>query len=188
MDEDRNRHRKVYAKGYFDGLEAGRTEMTPARFQSVFSGQSTVAKKIFEMVPIQEAWAPVQISSALTRVTKSTVDRRVLDGCLTALKDAGLIKEPRRGEFQRIEVREKEEAKVPKTEVATFVGTIASTPKSPIAILSTIAARLGAVNDEVKKIASDIETAALVIEEDMTENEENLGKLRQLQSILKSLA
>ncbi|MFM0243797.1 hypothetical protein [Paraburkholderia sediminicola] len=122
------------------------------------------------------------------------MDFKILQGCINSLKDSALIRETSRGMFQRVEVKEKLEEPMPRTELAKSTiapitdRTLATAPtKTPIEILSEISARVVALNGELKKIASDIETAAIVIEEGMAENEENLGKLKQLQSILKSL-
>jgi predicted transcriptional regulator len=194
MNADPNQHRKVYAKGFFDGVEAANRTMTPTRYQATLSGQTSVAKKVYEHVPALEAWTAIQISQALTRATKSQMDFKILQGCLKALRESGLIRETQRGMFQRVDVKEKLEEPLPRSEPAKSVvapispsAPMAAPTKTPIEILSEISARVVALNGELKKIASDIETAAIVIEEGMAENEENLGKLKQLQSILKSL-
>ena len=197
MESNHSDHRKVYAKGYFDGVAAAEGSMTPSRYQANLNGQTSVARKVFELVPIKEAWTPIEIVAALNRATKSSMDFKVLTGCLNTLKESGLVREPTRGHFQRVEVKEKEERMVdfnarpivtPKSPVSAAAPAPAPAAKSPIEILSEISGRLVGVNAEIKRIASDIETAALVIEEGMAANEENLGKLRQLQSILKSLS
>lgn len=194
MDDPRQGHRKIYAKGYFDGMAAAEGSMTPSRYQANLNGQTSVARKVFELVPIKEAWTALEIVAALNRATKSSMDFKVLQGCLNTLKESGLVREPKRGHFQRVEVKEKAEEKMVDFNARPIVTprlpvSAPSVPaKTPIEILSEISGRLVGVNAEIKRIASDIETAALVIEEGMAANEENLGKLRQLQSILKSLS
>lgn len=189
--------------------------MTPAKYQSALNSQSAIAKKVLEMVPIQEAWSRNEIASNLRRVTKSSPDVAVLDGCLIRLKDAGLIRERQTGLYQRVEIREREvlhvatETKI-KTQVAadgrTFIagmgigvdntgGTVehcasasASMPaKSPIDILSALSERVRAAATSMLVLASDIETAALTIEQTNAESNANVDKLRQLQALLKSL-
>lgn len=63
---------------------------------------------------------------------------------------------------------------------------------SPIEILGELSGEVVALADEfsgrLKKLAAKIEEAALTIEQEREANVENLGKLRQLQSILKSLS
>lgn len=66
------------------------------------------------------------------------------------------------------------------------------TEQSPIEILGELSDEVVALADEfgarLKKLAAKIEEAALTIEQEREANVENLGKLRQLQSILKSLS
>lgn len=162
--------------------------MTPAKYQSALNAQSAIAKKVLEMVPIQDAWSRSEIASHLRRVTKSSPDVAVLDGCLVRLKDAGLIRERQTGLYQRVEVREREVLHVAietKTEPKGVTGALA---KSPIDILSGLAERARSLATSVVVLASDIETAALTIEQGNAESNANLDKLRQLQALLKSLA
>ncbi|AXK61521.1 hypothetical protein [Burkholderia sp. IDO3] len=162
--------------------------MTPAKYHAAFSGLSAIAKKVLEMVPIQEAWSRSEIAGHLLRVTKSSPDAAVIDGCLGRLKDSGLIREASRGRYQRIEVREREVLKVPEQKSTEAI--VATEPQAilPIEILSQLADRTRALATQIVMLASDIETAALTIEQGNAENAANLEKLRQLQSLLKSLA
>lgn len=162
--------------------------MTPARFHAAVCGQSAIAKKVLEMVPIQEAWSRSEIALNLRRVTKSSPDVAVLDGCLARLKDAGLIRESQKGKYQRIEIREKEAADVSTAKrEEPFVKAIEPS-KSPIDILSGLSERVRKMATDLVELASDIETAALTIEQGNAESNANLEKLRQLQALLKSLA
>ncbi|VWD12513.1 MULTISPECIES: hypothetical protein [Burkholderia] len=162
--------------------------MTPAKYQAALSGLSAIAKKVLEMVPIQEAWSRSEIAGHLLRVTKSSPDTAVIDGCLGRLKDSGLIREASRGRYQRIEVREREVLKVPEQKSAETIAATEPQEILPIEILSQLAERTRALATQIVILASDIETAALTIEQGNAENAANLEKLRQLQSLLKSLA
>ncbi|HDR9358143.1 TPA: hypothetical protein QDB44_004039 [Burkholderia vietnamiensis] len=162
--------------------------MTPAKYQAALSGLSTIAKKVLDMVPIQEAWSRSEIAGHLLRVTKSSPDAAVIDGCLGRLKDSGLIREPSRGRYQRVEVREREVLKVPVQKPEEAGNAPVEQSILPIEILSKLAERARTVATELVMLASDIETAALTIEQGNAENAASLEKLRQFQSILKSLA
>jgi hypothetical protein len=162
--------------------------MTPAKYQSALNSQSAIAKKVLEMVPIQEAWSRNEIASSLRRVTKSSPDVAVLDGCLIRLKDVGLIRERQPGLYQRVEIREREVLHVA-AEMKGETKDVANAPaKSPIDILSGLSERARAMATSIVMLASDIETAALTIEQGNAESNANLEKLRQLQALLKSLA
>ncbi|RQV20645.1 hypothetical protein DF039_12455 [Burkholderia cenocepacia] len=162
--------------------------MTPAKYHAALSGLSAIAKKVLEMVPIQEAWSRSEIAGHLLRVTKSSPDAAVIDGCLGRLKDSGLIREASRGRYQRIEVREREVLKVPEQKSEEAVAATEPQAILPIEILSQLAERTRGLATQIVMLASDIETAALTIEQGNAENAANLEKLRQLQSLLKSLA
>ena len=59
--------------------------------------------------------------------------------------------------------------------------TTATEPRAPMAILSDLAARL-------KALADDLETAALEIDEHIAAKDVDAAKLKQLQTLLKSLS
>jgi hypothetical protein len=163
--------------------------MTPAKYQSALSAQSAIAKKVLEMVPIQDTWSRNEIASHLRRVTKSSPDVAVLDGCLARLKDAGLIREHgQRGLYQRVEIREREIVQVPTVKPVESSAPAMESAKSPIDILSGLSERARSLATSIVILASDIETAALTIEQGSAESNANLEKLRQLQALLKSLA
>ncbi|MCA8430054.1 hypothetical protein [Burkholderia seminalis] len=162
--------------------------MTPAKYQAALSGQSAIAKKVLEMVPIQEAWSRAEIAGHLLRVTKSSPDPAVIEGCLGRLKDSGLIREPSRGRYQRVEVREREVLQVPVQKSEITIAPPEVQAALPIEILAKLSERARSLATELVMLASDIETAALTIEQDNAENAANLEKLRQFQSLLKSLA
>ncbi|MBM2769905.1 hypothetical protein [Burkholderia anthina] len=164
--------------------------MTPAAQRKRLEGQATIAKKVFEVVPIRDAWSIHQMMSHLTKITKSHIDYRVMQGCLSALKDSGLVREPQRGFFQRVEVREE----TVKTEVQGEIDvpnlkteSKPAAPASPIDVLDGIAGRLRRLRDDADTLASDIETAALVIAEQGSETQAAVMKARQLQQLLQEL-
>ncbi|MFM0210431.1 hypothetical protein PQQ96_23800 [Paraburkholderia sediminicola] len=161
--------------------------MTPAKYQSALNAQSAIAKKVLEMVPIQEAWSRNEIASNLRRVTKSSPDVAVLDGCLVRLKDAGLIRERQTGLYQRVEIREREVLHVATEISVEHIEVVSAPAKSPIDILSALSERVRTVATSMLVLASDIETAALTIEQANAESNANVDKLRQLQALLKSL-
>ena len=149
--------------------------ISAARHTELLSAQSAIARKVFDVVPIQEAWTAQQIGGALQQQTRSSLHFRTLEGCLNTLKEAGLIEEPRRAYFRRIMPREPLKA-VPMTKPEETPAQMGA-----VELLTDIAAR-------ARRLADDIEAAAEVIVEQSQSNEEALKKLTQLQSILKSLA
>ncbi|WP_321953124.1 hypothetical protein [Paraburkholderia bannensis] len=162
--------------------------MTPAKYQAALCGQSAIARKVLEIVPIKEAWSRTEIAATLKRVTKSTPDTAVIDGCLARLKDAGLIRERSAGVYQRIEIREKEAAIVATAIEVKPRLQANEQPAAPIDVLGRLSSRVRELATQMVVLASDIETAALTIEQANESSSDEIGKLRQLRDVLKSLA
>lgn len=159
--------------------------MTPEKQKQKLAGQTAVAQKIFQFVPVGEEWTAAQVSHALSRTTGSRVDPKVLAGCLLTMADAGLVRATNRGTFQRAAVSQPSTtpATPKKEETVTLKTTEPSKPaaSSALDLLAGIAKKLGDIKQE-------LETAALAIEESAAKNAEDVAKLHQLQALLKGLA
>jgi hypothetical protein len=150
-----------------------------ARQRVLLSSQTAVAKKVFELVPIQEAWTAQEIQGALQRATRSSMDFRLLGGCLNTLKDAGLVAEPKPGHFERVKLREANTT-MGKT-FEPLVPLVLTRPKTASAeMLTELAGR-------ARQLADDLDAAANAINEESEQNAASLKTLAQLQGLLKSL-
>lgn len=213
-----NPHQKVYARGYFDGMRAAgvntvgmiieRAAMNEAKFNSIYNGLSSVAKKVYQSVPISSIWSAAQIHRELLR-TGCAGDMKVTAGCLNTLLSSSLILEPRKGEFQRVAVRKKSDSSAEKMdEQGTGLKALSAiiensrkvdskeikmppkteqSPKDPIDKLSLLSAKALQISESLKTLANDIDNAALEISEQMSSSDAETTKLRQLQQLLKSL-
>lgn len=160
--------------------------MNEARFSSIFNGLTTVAKKVFEAVPIGDAWTAQQIRSELIR-QGSMRDAHIVSGCINTLVNAGLIIERPRGSFRRVEILKKFESSIssesvneaPRKEPKTM--TLPSKPQQDISSID----RLAILARQLKLLAGELETAAIEIEEQNAANAEGRKKLQQLQELLK---
>lgn len=177
--------------------------MTPGKLQKILQGQTALARKVFEVVPIKEAWPASQIRHSLKEVERSNADLHTVRGCLATLREIGLVREPEPGCFQRHAVRTPQPT--PKKEVITMqkaavapqiaqpAAPASATPasKSPLEILGNLSSQIAALADDfstrLKQLAAQVEEAALTIEQEQEGNAQSLEKLKQLQSILKSL-
>lgn len=196
-------HRKVYAKGYYDGLNA-REAMTPQKLDQKLEGQTIIARKVFDAVPIEGPWNANQVAQEVKRATGTNPDPHTLRGCLNSLKSAGLVRECSPGHWQRVHTHSRDRSPaaelkevkklmvVPKPESAP--------PKLPeagkngnsgnidaIGKLSAIAVAARNIGRSCNELATEIEDTALAIQGGIEANEGNLEKLKQLQSLLKSL-
>ena len=156
----------------------GENNMTisASRQRELLNAQSAIAKKVFEVVPMQEAWTSQSIAGALQQQTRSSIQFRTLQGCLNTLKEAGLISEPRTGFFQQVAPREVLKQMTTKPEY--------DAPRKSSGAVEL----LRELADHARVFALDIEAVADVIAEERNSNAEATNKLAQLQAILKSLA
>lgn len=172
--------------------------MTPAKQRSLLQGQSGLAAKVFEFVPIQEAWTVVEIQAELRKHEKSGADIRAVRACLGALEECGLIRELHKGIFQRADASapsiipaDKEIPIVPKPTLTTVKPDKNKAPQSALELLSPLADEIVRVQAEFaerfKVLATRIEEAALAIEQEREADAKGLEKFHQLQSLLKGM-
>ena len=160
--------------------------MTPEKQKQKLAGQTTVAQKNFQFVPVAEEWTAMQVSQALHRATGSRVDPKVLTGCLMTMAEAGLVRATNRGLFQRAAVSQPIQTpittatKKAESMTAKTIEIAKPATASALDLLAGIAKKLGDIKQE-------LETAALAIEESAAKNAEDVAKLQQLQAILKGL-
>lgn len=157
--------------------------MNPARYESILSSQTNIARKVLEFVPLQEAWEPKQISSEMYRVQHTAPDKHILEGCLSALVEAGLVRELSGRRYQRFPPPD------PQRAVARPILTAVKEPPMPAAApqkadtlerLSGLATKLRAIADEIDDCALDVQAA-------LDAAGEEHGKLSQLKKLLKGI-
>lgn len=171
------------------------------KFIGTYRGLTGVAQRVYDCVPISEAWQPQQIKAELTCQGRGG-EVRIIMGCLNALIDSGLVKEVPKGYFQRIPVdpkpantektEETEEAE--KEEVMTATLQTKLQPKlqtkkdetAPIDKIAKLASRCIELSVMLQKLASDVETVAIEVQNDFAQQGEDAQKLKQLQALLKS--
>ncbi len=128
--------------------------MNETRQQQLLQGHTALAKKVYEFVPIQEAWPASAINTALRTNGQTAAHHVAVRACLGDLKDQGLIKEVKPGIFQRLEVTVKIKPKNPPgsqtyldlADPNKFIpqnppkGTPVTKPSNPVLKLSDVAA------------------------------------------------
>lgn len=119
--------------------------MNQQRFHSIHDGLSAVAKKVYDAVPIQEAWSIVQIKQELERKQAGvTRDFRIFSGCINSLVNSGIVLEEPKGRFRRVKVTAKEAPNPASKPIALkALGTcpanepIAAPVSAPVPVIST---------------------------------------------------
>lgn len=173
--------------------------MSRARFNAIYSGITDAAKKVYEVVPIAEAWTVQQVAAELHRCKVPVARIDVLTGCLDSLRRAGLVCEPRRGQFRRERVRD-DKPTAAAVEIPTFTKiepeekNMANKPQptprastTPLDRLGDLAQRVTQLSIALKDVASELSDAAVDIQSQLEHGEEDVKKLRQLQTLLKSI-
>lgn len=168
--------------------------MTPAKQQKLLAGQTNVARKLYELVPIEVSWSEFDIFKTL-RNSGASAGLHTVRACLLDMKDVGLIKEPSRGMFQRVVIDV-----VPVTVVSTSPPPSQATMKTAITkrpqptameLIAAVSADLLAANTAFAKtinlLATRIDEAALAVEAQREADAEAMAKYRQLQELLKSM-
>ncbi|HEY6612708.1 MAG TPA: hypothetical protein VIZ86_16460 [Pseudomonas sp.] len=172
--------------------------LSPTRVQALLNGHTAMARKVYEVVPIREAWPLAQIMAALTTCH---ADARAVLGRLEDLRETGLVNEFN-GLFQRAPVRQAKPAKEkpqsttnPGDNILTLPTTkpaAANAAPSPLDLLAELSAEVVALGSEfqtrVRKLAARIEEAALLVEQERETHAEKMADLAQLQTLLKKLA
>lgn len=165
--------------------------MTPAKCEIAMQRQSGIAKKVYDCVPVQEAWQAFQIMQALKKMTGSQADVRVVQGCLNDLVESGLVRETGRRFYQRVQVEEKEKQPEIKMPVAQkkpeLKATEIKSPSAPLEILGELSSEIIGMAEHLKALARRVEDVALAIEQERESSSESLDKLLQLKSLLKGL-
>ena len=166
--------------------------MNEARQQQILAGQSSIAQKVFTLVPIQAAWSNHEIHGAALTAKATGASPYAIRRALGELKEAGLIREPVGGKFQR-------DAATPKTLKEQAVNQVAkqavvSIKKSEGAldVLASLSGEVVSLADDfskrMKALASRIEEVALSVEAERETNAAAVGKVKQLQELLKGIS
>lgn len=166
--------------------------MTPAKCAARMQGLNGVAKKVYDCVPITEAWTSVQVMGAMRNLTGSTPDAQIVSGCLTRLVDGGLIKRDSRDRYQRVPVQQKPKPEEPKMAQVRTVEppiarrldlTIQVDSPSPMDLLVDLAGRASEMAADLKQLSAQLAEVAISVGEER----EAAEKLRQLKDLLKDL-
>ncbi len=158
-----------------------------ARARALESGLTSGARKVLDAVPIVEQWTPAQIQAHVARAG-SAIERRVVDGCLMQIVDAGLAKMPRPGYYQRVPARAEppiDNTKAPNNE--TYVCSVAGTlevANSGLDSFARLAQRLREASQAMASLATEIEELGLETEARIEKAGAATGALRQLRDML----
>ena len=164
--------------------------MNAAKQQNMLAGQSSLARKVFQVVPIQERWSAHDIFNSLMVTETTGAQFPAVRRGLGELKEAGLFREPVNGHFQRTAVtikspREQNMSK-PTQPAAKSIQKAETSALDTLAVLSgEVISFAEEVGLRMKKLAARIEEVALSVEAERETNADALKKFKLLQSLLK---
>lgn len=181
--------------------------MNESRQQRLLEGQTSTTRKVYEHVPIREAWLEGDIARAMYG-GHLRIGLHTIRACLLDLKDAGLIKEAQRNRYQRVAVIKKEtkttktapvqlpanEATMPataKTPDSAPSATSAPSAATPLELLGVIGTDLTLLGVEfigrIKAMAARVDEVALLVEAEREADKAKMNKVHQLRALMKDL-
>ena len=166
--------------------------MNESRQQQMLAGQSSIAQKVFGYVPIQTSWSVSAIHSAVQAAKATGATAAAIRRALGELKDAGLIREPVAGKFQRDAATPKPKKEQVVTQVAKQTVVSIKKPEGALDVLAALSGEVVSLSDEfskrMKALAGRIEEVALSVEAERESNAEAIVKARRLQEALREFA
>ncbi len=166
--------------------------MNESRQQQILSGQSSIAQKVFTLVPIQAAWSNHEIHGAAITAKATGASPYAIRRALGELKEAGLIREPVGGKFQRDASTPKTIKEQAVTQVAKQAVVSIKKSEGALDVLASLSGEVVSLADDfskrMKALASRIEEVALSVEVERETNAAAVGKLKQLQELLKGIS
>lgn len=171
-DDQSGKLRRMYGRGFYDGMKA-------EKLQQAENELSVTARKVLDVVPIQDAWTAQQLMGELQR--KGIAIRfDVVMGCIKVLLETKLIREAMKDRFQRT---------APK-----IIPRLASVPQPqemPMAATpspKTLIERAEAAAKQLRSLADEVELIALEHDKAMQMNKAETAELQQLSTLIKKLS
>ena len=166
--------------------------MNESRQQQILAGQSSIAQKVFTLVPIQAAWSNHEIHGAALTAKATGASPYAIRRALGELKEAGLIREPVGGKFQRDAATPKTFKEQAMTQASKQTVVSIKKPEGALDVLASLSGEVVNLAEDfskrMKALASRIEEVALSVEAERETNAAAVGKLKQLQELLKGIS
>ncbi len=153
-----------------------------ARHQSIERGLTGIARKVFEVVPMQEMWPISQIVSEMARIHQSRPDARVVHGCLDSLIGSGLVRMSQ-GRYCRTVSFEQQEEPI----MANSPPPARVLAEDPISKLGRLAESMRELAQQATATADAIDAAAIEVDEAIRNAQKGDAQLNQLRALLKNL-
>lgn len=179
--------------------------MNQRKYDRLVHDQNGPAQKVLEATPIQENWTAQKVQQELRR-TGHQMQVHLVFGCLNTLKQAGLVKEPKKGEFCKVRrprgvsvnvstPKPRPQLHITKIEPATEEVTMTD----PVDVFDNLKNRMAAIetsvanfttslSEELESVREAMDEAALLCMEAQEGNNEELEKLRAFRKAFEALS
>lgn len=159
--------------------------MTPAKARTKLQSLNAAATKVYDAVPVQEAWTIDDIVRALHRQGASAMAYNIVQGCLKALVESGLVKDTA-GRYQRTEIHRKTISLIAKTPEPMPAATPAFATPATIAKPSPLDL-LEEAHQKLTDAVEEFEVALSLTKDFLAQQKADLAKLEHLRTVLKEL-
>lgn len=189
VSPEESKRRAAYGRGLRDGLKMLGVSnlgeaMNAAKFERKVQELTTTARKVFDVIPANDAWGREKIISECFRVGHH-IQKNIVDGCIAALKEDGLVKEPRPGQFTRAKHSDYQPpAEPPQQESVTAKSPVQSQHESR-SEKQDLLSRIANLSSQLRATANDLDSVALEVAETIQSAAKDSEKFRQLQALLK---
>lgn len=166
--------------------------MNAARLQEAERSLNGAAKKVLDCVPFGDPLSMGRIVGLLAERGQK-FDPRVVQGCLAALLDSGLVREAAAGTYQRVAIPAKRVTlKVaapaePAEAAQAAAGPAPDAPRDTLAKLADMAAATRAAAADLTQLADRLDDLAIEVEERIQAVKDRTAKLEQLSALLRDL-
>jgi hypothetical protein len=171
--------------------------LTKDKVELLLKQQSSIARKVFDSVPIEQSWTVSFIMNDMARRGISAKEPKTVTGCLNTLMSCGLVCEPSTGKFVRTKTKEEyvppKEKVLPTPKAVKEIDVIA-TPlikvekSDPSQLIADIAIRLMEISSQLQAVTKDAEKFVSEADRWMAEKESEYESLRNLKQLLKGLS
>lgn len=181
MEQEKTDHRKIYAKGWYDGMAAARAgvaslqeggKMRLSVMENKLKNASSTERKIWDAIPIEEAWSIKEICTVLGRNGVTSIQLHTVEWAVRTLKDNGLVVEPKPGHFKRVHYNPRSQE---------------SPEPMPAPSPTTIQQKISDFSARLRKFADEVEIFGLEIEDMIESSAQENKKLVELKNLIKSL-
>ena len=198
--EDDGGHKKIWAAGYFAGKKQAQEEadnkMSLKSLASKIQNMNGTEKKVYGVVPNQDAWTISQIHTELCRITKTNAEFRTTERCVRHLKEIGLVVMVGGDKFTKeIIVADKNLPAVTQDKVA-MIGCAADIEKrmkkgkesSPVESLYEVAEKIRDVSATLARLMDSLDSAIMEMEDQNKKTDADKKRIEQLKGLLSELA